>query len=106
MKKFKLITLLLSSCFMLTGIIYSQTEAGNAYDVYDNATYLSQSISGELIAGQSYGVSVTMKNTGRSIWRQGNYSLKLMNVSEATAKTWSISSVDVNSTVSPGNEVV
>lgn len=106
MKKFKLITLLLSSCFMLTGIIYSQTEAGNAYDVYDNATYLSQSISGELAAGQSYGVSVTMKNTGRSVWKQGNYSLKLVNVTESTAKTWSISSVDVNSSVSPGNEVV
>jgi hypothetical protein len=56
--------------------------------------------------GQSYGVSVTMKNTGRTTWKQGSYSLKLINVTEATSKTWSVSSVDVNSTVSPGNEIV
>lgn len=100
---------------MITGSIYSQIRAnGNtgvtvgtgATDTYDNASYLSQSTPGEMSPGQSYGVSVTMKNTGRSVWKQGNYSLKLMNVTEATSKTWSISSVDVNSTVSPGNEVV
>lgn len=56
--------------------------------------------------GQSYGVSVTMKNTGRSVWNQGNYSLKLTNTYESMANTWSISSVDVNSTVSMGNEIV
>ena len=59
-----------------------------------------------MIPGQTYGVSVSMKNTGSSVWSQGNYSLKLINVVESTVKTWSVSSVDVNSTVSPGNEVV
>jgi hypothetical protein len=106
MKNLKLVSLLLALCFAITGSIYSQAKGNSVSDVYDNATYLSQSTPGEMTAGQSYGVSVTMKNTGRSIWKQGNYSLKLMNITEATAKTWSISSVDVNSTVSPGNEVV
>ena len=113
MKKIKLVTLLLLAlCFTLTGSIYSQSrgtkvrEGGRVSDAYDNSKYLSQSTPGEMSPGQTYGVSVTMKNTGNSVWKQGNYSLKLMNVSEATAKTWSISSVDVNSTVSPGNEVV
>jgi hypothetical protein len=106
MKKFKLITALLALSFLLTSSIYSQPTGNGATDVYNNASYLSQSTPGEMNAGQSYGVSVSMKNTGRSIWKQGNYSLKLVNVTEATAKTWSVSSVNVNSTVSPGNEVV
>ncbi len=113
MKKIKLVTLLLLAlCFTLTGSIYSQSrgnkvrEGGRVSDAYDNSKYLSQSTPGEMSPGQTYGVSVTMKNTGNSVWKQGNYSLKLMNVTEATVKTWSISSVDVNSTVSPGNEIV
>ena len=106
MKKIKLVTILLALSFTLTASIYSQPKGNAVTDVYDNATYLSQSTPGEMSPGQTYGVSVTMKNTGRSTWKQGNYSLKLMNVTEATAKTWSVSSVDVNSTVSPGNEIV
>ena len=105
-KKIKLITVLFAMCIILTGSVYSQSGGDRVADTYDNAAYLSQSTPGVMIPGQSYGVSVSMKNTGRSVWKQGNYSLKLTNVTEATAKTWSISSVDVNSTVSPGNEVV
>lgn len=106
MKNIKLITVLIALCFTLTISVYSQSKGNSATDIYDNATYLSQSTPGDMTPGQSYGVSVTMKNTGRSTWKNGNYSLKLINVNESTAKTWSISSVDVNSTVSPGNEIV
>lgn len=91
---------------MIAGSVNSQTQGGISTGAYDDATYLSQSTPGEMNAGQTYGVSVSMKNNGRSTWKQGNYSLKLINVTEATAKTWSISSVDVNSTVSPGDDVV
>jgi Ig-like domain from next to BRCA1 gene len=106
MKKIKLITVLLILGITLTGSLYSQSRGNGVTETYDNAAYLSQSTPGEMNPGQSYGVSVTMKNTGRSTWKQGNYSLKLMNITESAAKTWSINSVDVNSTVSPGNEVV
>lgn len=109
MKNIKIILVLFALSLTLSCSIYSQTKVlvvTTTTDTYDNATYLSQSTPGEMNPGQSYGVSVSMKNTGRSTWKQGNYSLKLMNVTEATAKTWSISSVDVNSSVSPGNEVV
>jgi hypothetical protein len=111
MKKFKLITALFALSFMLTGSIYSQsggTSATDRYftDTYDNALYLSQSTPGQMTPGQMYGVSVTMKNTGRSVWNQGNYSLKLVNAHEYLVKTWSVSSIDVNSTVSTGNEIV
>jgi Ig-like domain from next to BRCA1 gene len=106
MKKIKLITALLALSLTITGSIYSQSGGTNVAYVYDNAIYLSQSTPGVMIPGQSYGVSVTMKNTGHSVWNQGNYSLKLVNVSEYLAQTWSVSSVDVNSTVSSGNEIV
>jgi len=106
MKKINFIVMLLALSLTLSASIYSQPKGSAVTDVYDNSTYLSQSTPGEMNPGQTYGVSVTMKNTGRSTWKQGNYSLKLINVSEATTKTWSVSSVDVNSTVSPGNEVV
>jgi len=90
----------------MLGTLMAQSKGTGVSDQYDNASYLSQSTPGEMVPGQSYGVSVSMKNTGRSTWKQGSYSLKLINVNDATVKTWSVSSVDVNSTVSPGNEVV
>ncbi|HJY63168.1 MAG TPA: NBR1-Ig-like domain-containing protein [Ignavibacteria bacterium] len=105
MKKIKLITALALS-FLLISSMYSQSGGTNSRDLHDGAAYLSQSTPGVMDAGQSYGVSVSMKNTGHTTWKQGSYSLKLINVTEATSKIWSISSVDVNSTVSPGNEVV
>ena len=92
--------------FLMLGTLLSQQKGTGITDVYDNASYLSQSTPGIMVPGQSYGVSVTMKNNGRSTWKQGNYSLKLINVTESALNTWSIHNVDVNSTVSPGNEIV
>lgn len=102
----KLVVTLLALSFLLTNGINSQSGGTGRTVAFDDATYLSQSTPGDMNAGQTYGVSVSMKNTGRSTWNQGNYSLKLTNVIESVSKTWSISSVDVNSTVSPGNEIV
>lgn len=99
-------SLMVVVCLMLAGSTYTQQKGTGRTDQYDNAAYLSQSTPGQMIPGQSYGVSVSMKNTGTNTWSQGSYSLKLINVNESTAKTWAVSSVDVNSTVSPGNEVV
>ena len=93
-------------CFLMIGNLAAQSKGVSVSDLYDNASYLSQSTPGIMIPGQSYGVSVTMKNTGQSIWKQGSYSLKLVNTSEFLARTWSVYSIDVNSTVSPGNEIV
>jgi hypothetical protein len=93
-------------CFLVIGSLVAQSKGVSISDLYDNSVYLSQSTPGTMIPGQSYGVSVTMKNIGRSTWHQGDYSLKLTNIIESAEKTWSINSVNVNSTVSPGSEVV
>jgi hypothetical protein len=104
--KIKFITALLALNVLMAGSIYAQSHAIGVTDVYDNAIYLTQSTPGTMNPGQSYGVTVTMKNTGRSDWKLGNYSLKLINSTEVVSKTWSINSVDVNSTVGTGEIVV
>jgi len=103
MKTIKVIAVMLVMCFGLT--VQAQVIDTGSPLRYNNAIYISQSIPGNMSAGKSYGVSVTMKNTGQSVWRQGNYSLRLANVSESIARTWMVSSVDVNSTVGSGEVV-
>jgi hypothetical protein len=105
-KKVKFIVLYFASLFLMIGSISAQSGGVGVSDQYDNATYLSQSTPGVMVPGQIYGVSVTMKNTGRSVWYSGNYALKLTSVTDASAYTWGISSVSVNSSVSPGDDVV
>jgi hypothetical protein len=105
-KKVKYIVLYFAALFLMVGGISAQQGGVGVSDQYDNATYLSQSTPGVMVPGQIYGVSVSMKNTGRSVWNAGNYTLKLTSVTDAAAYTWGISSVSVNSSVSPGDDVV
>jgi hypothetical protein len=105
--KMKTIKVFAVMLVMLIGIAaQSQEVATGTSPQYNNAIYISQSIPGNMNSGQSYGVSVTMKNTGNNTWRQGNYTLRLASVSESIAKTWMVSSVDLNSTVGSGEVVI
>jgi hypothetical protein len=106
MKTFKLTAAFLAMCFVLTISIQAQDKAYIQSTIYNNAVYLSQSTPGDMNPGQSYGISVTMRNSGTSVWRQGNYTLKLINVTESVADSWVVKSVDVNSTVNSGQDVV
>lgn len=105
-KEIKSAAILLAVFLLMAGTIMSQSKGTGISDVYDNATYLSQSTPGEMIPGQTYGVSVTMRNTGRSTWNKGTYSLKVVNGSEFMINRWGVNTVEVNSSVSPGSEVV
>lgn len=105
-KEIKLVILLSAVFVIMAGTLMAQQKGTGITDVYDNATYLSQSTPGVMIPGNTYGVSVTMKNTGRSTWKQGSHSLKVVDASEFLINRWNTNSVDVNSTVSPGSEVV
>ena len=106
MKTIKVIAVMLVLCFGIVTSIQAQETATGTSPRYNNAVYISQSIPGNMSAGKSYGVSVTIKNTGESIWRQGNYTLRLSSISESLARAWSISSVDVNPTVGAGEVVI
>ncbi len=110
MKTIKL-TFLLAVLFMLNINIQAQEKAnGNGSPVKsavtNNAAYLSQSTPGEMKPGQTYNVSVTMKNSGNTEWKKGSYALKLTNVVESIANVWNVSSVDVNASVVAGEQVV
>jgi hypothetical protein len=105
-KEIKAVVILLTVFLLMMGTLAAQSKGTGVTDVYDNAVYLSQSTPGIMIPGQSYGVSVTMKNTGRSTWGKGSYSLKVVNGSEFLVNRWGVNSVDVNSSVSPGSEIV
>jgi hypothetical protein len=94
-------------CLFIQAGVYSQ-EQGKANvpgPPTDNATYLSQSIPGMMEPGKSYDVSVSMKNSGSTVWQKGNYKLKLMNQTESIANLWGTNSVDINSTINPGETV-
>ena len=106
MKTMKVITVMMIIYFGLIFSVQAQETARGTSPQYNNAVYISQSIPGNMGAGQSYGVSVTMKNTGQSVWRQGGYTLNLSSVSASMMKVWSVSSVDLNSTINPGEVVI
>lgn len=106
MKTIKVITVMLVMCLGLSFSAQAQEIARGTSPQYNNAVYMSQSIPGNMNSGETYRVSVTMKNTGQSVWRQGNYFLRLMSVSESIANTWTVSSVDVNSSVGSGEVVI
>lgn len=104
MKRIKVIVVMLALCFGFT--VQAQETAPGSAQRYNDAIYISQSIPGNMSAGESYGVSVTMKNTGQSVWKQGVYTLRLANVSDPYVRTWIVRSVDVNSSVGSGETVV
>jgi hypothetical protein len=104
MKTIKVIAVMLALCFGFA--VQAQESARSTSPQYNDAIYISQSIPGNMSAGRSYGVSVTMKNTGQSVWRQGSYTLRLSSVSESIARTWMINSVDVNTSVSSGELII
>jgi len=65
MKTIKVIAVMLVLCFSLTA--QAQELARSTSPRYNDAVYISQSIPGNMNPGKSYGVSVTMKNTGQSL---------------------------------------
>lgn len=68
----------------------------------DNALYLSQSMPGDMEPGIIYNVSVSMKNTGTTVWTPSNYFLRLVDIVDAITKTWPVNTVELRSPVNPG----
>ncbi len=62
---------------------------------FNNAQFISQSISTSMITGQTYQVSITLKNTGTTTWTKINkYRLGSQNARDNL--TWGISRVDLS----------
>jgi hypothetical protein len=74
----------------------------------NNAMFISQSVPTTMTAGQSYSVSVTMRNTGNSTWTcfDGNCAYKLGSQNPQDNGTWGTGRVYIPSsvTVPPGTD--
>ncbi|MGH9893496.1 MAG: RHS repeat-associated core domain-containing protein, partial [bacterium] len=79
----------------------SLTEnASIAVSAADGAAFVSQSVPEAMAPGQSYPVSVTLRNTGGTTWAVGTYYLGSENP-EANG-TWGLNRVDLGVPVGPG----
>jgi hypothetical protein len=83
--------------------IYPSSGGGGGGGTVNDASSLSQSVPVEMTAGQSYNVSVTMRNSGTSTWTAGAYSLGSSN--PAGNSIWSVNRVALSSSVGPGSNV-
>lgn len=69
----------------------------------NNATFVSQSVPTSMVAGQSYGVSVTMHNSGSTPWTSDVYKLGTQNPQDNTLWTGSTRVwLPAGTTVQPG----
>ena len=68
----------------------------------NGASFMTQSVSSSMTAGQTATVSVTMQNTGTTTWSPGTYSLGSRNPDNNT--TWGLSQVALASSVAPGGQ--
>ncbi|WP_437925287.1 hypothetical protein WMF37_40490 [Sorangium sp. So ce291] len=69
----------------------------------DDAAFVSQSVPTFMLAGNTYAVSVTMRNIGATTWRVGRYRLGSQSPQDNTI--WGLGRVDLTADVSPGSEV-
>jgi alkylated DNA repair dioxygenase AlkB len=70
-------------------------------DGMNNAAFVSQTVPTQMTVGQSYPVSVTVKNTGTSTWTSANlYRLGSQNPQDNN--TWGLGRVELPASVAPG----
>src|SRR5574341_864805 len=70
---------------------------------HNDAQFISQTVPATMTPGQTYNISVTMRNTGASTWTpDGDYQLGSENLTDN--QTWGLSRVNLNSTVLPGSD--
>jgi hypothetical protein len=70
----------------------------------NNAAFVSESVPTSMLAGTSYNVSVTMKNTGTTTWTSTQF-YKLASENPPDNFTWSLNRVNLPATVQPGQQV-
>jgi hypothetical protein len=74
--------------------------------IENNAMFVSQIIKSEMETGLTYDVSVTMKNTGSTVWLPGVYKLKVSTTgADNTLNAWAVANVELSSDVLPRTEV-
>jgi hypothetical protein len=76
------------------------------YEYVSNAAFVRQSVPATMVTGQSYGVSVTMRNTGTSTWiPSGSNRFRLGSQNPQDNTVWGSSRRELPGEVLPGAEV-
>jgi len=69
----------------------------------NDASFVSQTVATTMVPGQTYNVSVTMRNTGTSTWTpDGDYQLASENLPDN--QRWGLNRVNLTTTVLPGSD--
>jgi YD repeat-containing protein len=70
---------------------------------HNDASFVSQTVPTTMVPGQTYSVSVTMRNTGASTWTpDGDYQLASENLPDN--QRWGLNRVNLTTTVLPGSD--
>lgn len=84
----------------LPAAVYAQDGTNRTVD---NSNFISQSVPGNMVAGETYKVIVTFKNVGTTTWTPGDYKLRIESGPDAGAvNTWGVSDVNLSQIVEPG----
>ena len=68
--------------------------------------FISQNIPSEMETGLTYDVIVTMKNTGSTTWKTGEYKLKVSTTgADNTLNAWSVANVELSNDILSRSEV-
>ena len=79
-------------------VLKSVIEIPNFID--NNAFFVSQNIPSEMETGLTYDVTVTMKNTGSTTWKPGEYKLKVSTKgADNTFNAWEVANVELSDDV-------
>jgi hypothetical protein len=81
----------------------SSGGGGGGGNLINDAANVVQNVPSTMNAGQSYSVSVTMRNTGTTTWTTGNY--KLGSNNPADNLNWGVNRIDLPFSVGPGSNV-
>jgi Ig-like domain from next to BRCA1 gene/Domain of unknown function (DUF4214) len=74
----------------------------NQYNQRDSAQFVGQNVPASMVSGQSYYISVTLRNTGSTQWDPNTY---VLSVYPDGTPTWSVLAVTLPAPVNPGNAV-
>lgn len=84
--------------------IFTNTYAQVSQD--DNSEFSAQKVTSIMKAGKTYSVSITFKNTGKSIWEKDKYWIIYTDprMNARNNNEWGIDSIKVSKNVKPGSK--
>ena len=106
-RSFASLIVALACVFMSLPTLISRDGNVFAEEGINDAAFVSQSVPATMTAGQSYMVTIKMRNIGTSTWSRGS-GYKLGSKNPTFNMTWGINrvSLPMGSAITPGKEVV